>query len=244
MEREILQRRCPALWAALAFAAGIATANYSEIAPGWLYCLVPILWIAAYCCRNLCWACTAVLLALFVALGALRYQSYTQLLPFNHIANHAQLFARSTVRGRIAEEVERDGERTRFVLALEQVETDSVLYEVCGRVLVTLRSGYLRADYGDRVQITGHLRRPARARNPGAFDYRRYLVGENIHAVLSARSMSAVAGVESLAGAWPMEVVVLPLRRYIRAAIGSNLEGAAAGLLLGGLVGREAPSAH
>jgi competence protein ComEC len=239
MEREILQRRCPALWAALAFAAGIAAANYSEIAPGWLYCLVPILWIAAYCCRNLCWACTAVLLALFVALGALRYQSYTQLLPFNHIANHAQLFARSTVRGRIAEEVERDGERTRFVLALEQVETDSVLYEVCGRVLVTLRSGYLRADYGDRVQITGHLRRPARARNPGAFDYRRYLVGENIHAVLSARSMSAVAGVESLAGAWPMEVVVLPLRRYIRAAIGSNLEGAAAGLLLGVLLGEK-----
>lgn len=239
MGRETIQRRCPALWAALAFATGIVAASYIEIAPHWLCGLVFFCWLAAVLSRHLCWTCDIALLVLLVALGALRYQSYTQLFPFNHIANHAELFALSTVRGCVAEEVTRDGEKTRFLLAVEAVETDSVLYDVCGNIWVTLRSGHLRADYGDRVQIRGRVRRPSRARNPGAFDYRRYLAGEDIHAVLTVRSAADILAVERLAGARLMEAVVLPLRRYIRAAISSNLTGASAGLLLGVILGEK-----
>ncbi len=244
MERETLQRRCPALWAALAFAAGIVAATYVEVAPLWLYCSLFFFWLAAVVWRHSRWSCDIALLALLVALGALRYQSYTLLFPFDHIANQPELFAAGIVRGRVAEEVERDGERTRFVLALEEVETDSALYKVCGNIWVTLRSGRLGADCGDRVQLRGPLRRPAPARNPGAFDYRRYLASEDIHAVLSARRAAEVLVLEHLPGGWLTARVALPVRRYIRAAIAHNLEGASSGLLLGILLGekRQIPS--
>jgi len=241
MEQETFQRRRPALWAALAFAAGVIAASYADIAPGWLCGLVFFFWVVALLSRHVRWSCDIALLLLLMALGALRYESYTQLLPFSHIARHPSLFAQGAVRGRIAEEIERDGERTHFVLAIEQVETDSALYNACGNVWVTLRSGHLSADYGDRVEIRSPLRRPTHARNPGAFDYRDYLQGEDIYATLSVRSAAEVSVVERLAGAELVERVVLPLRRHVRSAITGNLEGASAGLLLGLLLGEKRP---
>ncbi len=235
----ILQCRRPVLWLALAFAAGIVGASLVPV-PALLLCIVAaILFIAAFLARCGDWKTDVLLLVLFAVLGALRYDSYTQLLPIHHIAKRPEVFVQGALRGSIAEEIVRDGEKTRFVLNLEEVETDSVRYTVCGQVWVTLRRGRLRADYGDRLELQGRLRRPSPSRNPGAFDYRAFLQRQNIHATLSVRDVAALRVIERLPGSWIGEHLVLPLRRSVRHSVEQNMSGAPAGLLLGLLLGEK-----
>ena len=108
-----------------------------------------------------------------------------------------------------------------------------------GQVLVTIKDGYLPADYGDRVSLRGRLQRPPAVRNPGAFDYRAFLAQQDIYGTLFVGKSEQVVSVECLPGHWLYEGVVLPLRRAVRQSIERNLAGAPAGLLLGVLLGEK-----
>ena len=116
------------------------------------------------------------------------------------------------VTGRIVQEPERSDERVRFAIELEQVVADSAIYHLGGQVLVTIKDGYLPADYGDRVSLRGRLQRPPAVRNPGAFDYRAFLAQQDIYGTLFVGKSEQVVSVECLPGHWLYEGVVLPLR--------------------------------
>ena len=83
------------------------------------------------------------------------------------------------------------------------------------------------------------MRRPHPARNPGAFDYRAFLIQQDIHATLFVGKAQQVVAVESLPGYWLNEGLVLPMRRAVRETVERNLDGASAGLLLGLLLGEK-----
>ena len=240
---EISPRRRPALWTALSFAAGLLPAHYASLPvfPLLICSILLFLLIAALAIkgRRLSWLQSAGLLLLVFLLGALRYEIDTELLPPNHIARVGPFEQKGLLRGWIAEEPERAGERVRFALELEEVETDSALYRLSGRVLVTARDVSLPADYGDRVVLQGRLRRPLTARNPGAFDYRAFLALREIHGTLYIGRREQLVAVESLPGDWLCEQLVLPVREEVRGTIERNLSGAPAGLLLGMLLGEK-----
>lgn len=243
MGENALVRRRPGLWIALAFAAGIACAHgglRSESPVQQLFiasiCVAAAMLVArAFGCAH--WRTDAALLVAFASVGALRYCGATQLLPLHHIGRHPALFGEAVLRGFVDGEVEHFDGRTRFVLALSEVETDSALYRTVGRVLVTVRSGRVDSGSAQRAEVRGLLRRPAPARNPGAFDYRAYLAERGIDATISLRSSDEL---QSLGGRRPWrwtERTVLALRAHVRRAVEQNLQGAQAGLLLGLLLG-------
>ena len=84
-----------------------------------------------------------------VFLGVLRYLIDVALSPLPHMIGLGVFGQRGVVTGRIVEEPERDEERVRFVLALEKVATDSTIFYLAGRALVTIKGVSLPADYGD-----------------------------------------------------------------------------------------------
>ena len=232
-------KRRPALWTALCFGAGVILAHYVPVPPVLLLvlflALVLVALIAALKGRHI----SSLLLGLLLLLGALRYQADTLLLPANHLLNAGLFGTEGIFHGRVAEEPEWQGERIRFALELEAVETDSAFYRVSGRVLVNAREVEVQGGYGARLALQGRLLRPPARRNPGAFDYRAFLALQHIHGILYLRRPGQVVEVEERLGSLFYECAILPLRRAIREIIQRNLRGAPAGLLQGMLLGEK-----
>jgi len=240
------RRRRPALWTALALGivlssllepSAIATALAGATSAG----------LAVLCSimqrRGLA---TSIFLLIAIGCGGgLRYQVATQLFPPEHIS-HLELDNRQGIVWGVIEEepVLRDG-KTRFVLRTEAVVFDdggSVGRgggtPMEGLVLVTVKEISFAGTYGDRVALRGRLRHPPVARNPGAFDYRQFLMQKGIHATLTVRKSEQVVSLEvGVDGAWMTETVILPLRHSIRGAFQAHLSGAPLGLLQGILLG-------
>ena len=237
-----IQSRRPALWLALAFAGGVLAADHTPPQPLGLFVAAGLALGAMLVGRRLDLpplGLDILCLLLFALLGAQRYHSTTALLPAHHI-RHAPFLDQSVrVGGRIGEAPQGQPDRTRFILDLSQVRTDSLQYPAVGRVLVTVRELPWIADYGDSLVLQGRLLRPWPARNPGAFDYRRFLAHRGIYATLSVRKGEQVIAHQALPGSWFNEYLLLPLRRAIRSGIQSNLTGAPAGLLEGILLGHK-----
>ncbi len=247
MGTSAVMRRRPGLWIAVAFAAGIASAHGGLRAESLAQqlvivssCVTAAVLLALLMARTVGGPCRwvdAALLIAFAAAGALRYWGATELLPAHHIVRHPHLFDEVVLRGYVDAEVERFAGRTRFVLMLSEVETDRALYRAVGRVLVTVRSGWVDIDCAQGAEVRGFLRRPTRARNPGAFDYRSYLAERGLDATISLRSSAALRSLP-VRRPWRLgERAVLALRLHVRSAIEQNLQGAQAGLLLGLLLG-------
>ena len=243
-----VSRHRPAFWVALSFAIGIAAASSglgSGIPP-------PYLWIAATTAlvaaavgivgrrdrSGRVWS--VIFLMLPAILGASRYQMVTAMFPPGHIADVRALFGQEGIaRGIVVGEPEQIDDRQRFVLKLQSFETESCEYDASGTLLVTTRGVSLPADHADEVALRGELRRPHPARNPGAFDYRRFLELRGIHGLLSLRRERQIISVIPVEGHWLYESVVLRTREVVRGAIDANLSGEPAGLLRGILLGEK-----
>ena len=232
------RRRRPALWSALALGVGIALSHLLQ-PPALVAAAMGALAAVAALCRGLRRRSGARILILVtvVAAGALRHHTATQLFPADHISRLEFGEAKGVLWGRIDEEPTVAEGRTRFVLAADVFDTDETRHPVSGLVLVTVKGLHFRGDYGDRVALRGRLRRPPPARNPGAFDYRRFLAHKGIYATLSVRKPEQVVALSPQRGAWTHEMVVLPLRQSIRRAFETHLTGAPLGLLQGILLG-------
>ena len=151
-----------------------------------------------------------IFLLLPASLGAARYQLVTAMYPPGHIANLSTLFGQEgIVRGIVDGEPEHVDDKQRFVLELQSFEAESGEYATSGTLLVTTRGMSLHADHADEVALRGKLRRPQPARNPGAFDYRRFLELRGIHGLLSLRRERQIISVTPIEGHWLYERVVV-----------------------------------
>ena len=233
------ERRRPALWAALSFGTGVVLAHYATTPVLPLLVFSFLLALAGLALVLKGRPASALFVVLFLALGALRYATATGLLPENHIRRVGLFGQRGVVRGRVAGEPELRGEQTRFVLELEEVETDSMRYRVSGRVLVSARDIRVPAGHGDWISLRGRLQRPRPARNPGGFDYRGFLALQQLHGTLYLSRAEQIVQVEKRVARGLYGNVVLPVRGAVRQAIQRNLAGAPAGLLRGVLLGEK-----
>ena len=240
-------KRRPALWTAAALGAGILAAD--QLAPPlslwqWGAAVVGTLGLAGCLTGRAPLPASICLLALVACAGGFRYHQHTRLWPPHHVTRSEALGERGVLVGRLvgeAEESEAEGERrTRLVLEAEgwdPAEGDPL--HLAGRVWVTLRGFRLPAGAGDRIWLKTRLRRPQPARNPGAFDFRRYLHLQGVHATASAYRRDQLLRVEGRPAVWWREHLVLPLRRELRRALEANLSGPPAGLLRGMLLGEK-----
>jgi competence protein ComEC len=90
--------------------------------------------------------------------------------------------------------------------------------------------------YGRTVTLTGMLKRPTRARNPGEFDYRNYLKLQGIYAQLYVRADSNIQLGERT-GTWILSEVVHPFRDWISTTMDSLIGGEEAKLVKGLVIG-------
>jgi len=237
------ESRRPALWAALFLVAGICLGRAAD---------PPLIWIGASAglmlavsvlaaCRRLSEPWPSLFVGLTLLLTAcLQYQVRVDLFPRHHL--RYRLTGRQTaieeviVRGRILSEPEVRESDAACVMLAAAVDTGSGPLPVAGGVLVRIKNFQGRPGPGDRVSIRGRLRRPREARNPGEFDYRKYLRRRNIWAVLTADA-GDVETIRPGSRNW-LTALAGRARRSLNDIIAKTLSGAPRALLRGLLLGQ------
>ena len=231
---------------ALALGVGILIDDLLTV-PLWVWCVgAGCPWVLAAAGRT--WISprllTACLLLAVVGVGGLRYHQNTRLTPPHHVLHAADSGERGLLTGCVDGEPELRGEdegrRLHLLLRAESwsPETDRAeapVRPLTGLVSVTLRSPQL-LDGADRLQLRCRLIRPQPARNPGAFDHRRFLALQGIHATASVAPGDVIA-VEHLPNTFWRQRVMDPLRHHALRLLTAHLSGAPAGLLRGLLLG-------
>lgn len=89
-----------------------------------------------------------------------------------------------TLVGRIASPLDRDPDRTAFLLDLETIDGITA----SGLVRASVRSAAVPAGLNDRIEAVGKLHPPRAVLNPGGFDYPGHLARQQVFAVMQVRS--------------------------------------------------------
>jgi competence protein ComEC len=231
----------PILYCAISFGAGIALAGLSMplVYPVSL-CLISVV-IAAVYFRNNILSHIFLYLAL-IFFGAAYCRNYN-ILPDNHIAGFiSQESPVATIRGVVDDDpfTKRaffGKEKTSFTLRTQYLKISDGWRKTTGPVKTDIYSDEQPdLGFGDEIIITGRLSRPEGLKNPGLFDYSRYLGIKNIYAALSV-SGENFAKVPDGGRVNPVIGWAYKVRRGIRDAISRHTDKRYSGFLNAILVG-------
>ena len=123
-------------------------------------------------------------IGLFFTLGYLSIQPWFHVeFPDTHVVHLAD--ARSiTLGGTVAGTPDRQSRRTRFVLNTQWAESKGEIRPVTGTIRVTVAGDCPPVSRGDRVTVSGRVRRIRNFHNPGSFNYERYMAFRKIWATV------------------------------------------------------------
>jgi len=181
----------PILYCALSFSVGIALANAAiPVLYPISLCLISII-LAVVLFKNNILSHILLYLAL-ISFGTAYSQNYNTL-PDKHISKFAveggrEVFLKGVVvDDPVIKKAFYDGNKISFTLDTKGIKCGSGEESVTGLVKTDIyTSGRVRPpNAGDELIIGGKLSRPEGLKNPGLFDYSRYLKIKNIYATLS-----------------------------------------------------------
>ena len=247
----------PALFIAVCFVIGILLGHRVDVSPV-LFALGGTAAIATgytlYRTRGNDAMAPRICMALgLVFAGALWYAVQVRVVPANDIRRFCDQRQRHVLTGTIVRSPEA---RVRFTLIT--VDADSISLGVAGwasgespgmavdsdrtapvsgRLQVRLNSGIDPGRYGDRVLVSGRLRSPQPARNPGGFDARTYYGSRGVHALMSVRDARSFRVTRRNTSFTWQTGVIDPLRNSIDRSIDRTMRGDSAALLKGILLG-------
>lgn len=145
--------------------------------------------------------------------------------------------------GVIIESPVQDSARIRFIIEAENITFNDSDYNVSGNIAV-----YLHPDtkldemkfppdlkYGDRISMYGRLSVPYGQKNPGSFDYRKYLEIHNIYKLFFVKGYDNIQVISSSNLPFIFQKIILPAREFSNKTI-DRMIGGDEGAFLKGLV--------
>ena len=122
------------------------------------------------------------------------------------------------------------------------VQVDSLQYRdraiaSCGNLRLQIQAPTSAFGYRDRIKFTGYVNLPFSGRNPGAFDYRRYLAIRQISATVTLPSADRITLLQSGASEPFVRTIVTPVRDYISSVFERFLPSEQAAVMKGFLIG-------
>ena len=134
--------------------------------------------------------------------------------------------------GVITEDPQHTESKQRAVLTVEHVFLAGKWQTAGGMVLLTLPV-YPERHYGDRLELTGQVKLPREAEQPGAFDYRLYLARRDIFTLLEPKTVRLLQPEQGN----PIRMALLELRNHSRQILMRSLPEPQAALAVGILLG-------
>lgn len=114
-------------------------------------------------------------LIIFFALGYLLIQPwFAPRLPSNHIT-HFTDSCKWRITGEIDQNPSKNNNRLKLILRVETLENDDRSFSVTGKIRVTVFGDIPELYVGDRISFISKIRSIRNFRNPGGFNYERYM---------------------------------------------------------------------
>ncbi len=183
----------PAFKLAMLMIAGLIIGYYFDLSPTVLLLILFTALIAAS--LGLCgkvWLLNFGLILAAIAGSALRYELATRMMPADHICHFLDREQPVTLVGEVASFPHHKGRRVECEVAAKQIEWQGDLRKVRGKVLLRLWRMELVPVYRDRLLITGKLQSPRGERNPGDFNYQKFLANNGIFGIIDVSKTDAV----------------------------------------------------
>jgi competence protein ComEC len=235
--------KAPLAYLAVLMILGISLAGVFDIPLAHIFILSAALSVAAFISlknRHISHAC--LYLAIFF-LGVLSFRA-SDILPADHISRIVSAKGEKIfLKGIVADDPSTvktfyGGYKTIFTLRSSSCKTKDAWQDVKGLVKVDINSKTLGCDIasGDELLVYGFASRPRGLKNPGLFDYSKYLELNRIYLELKAKGFSS-ARVIGRSGPGPVRVSAYRLRHKILNFLGEHFDEPYSGFLKAILIG-------
>ena len=176
----------PALKSLIAYAIGIAIGDYIPEFPVVLLIAAISLTIVAivFHFKSRPVLFSMVIYLVLVICGTAQYEFATSGFPPTHIQKIAEAGNTVTISGDIAEEPDIRQDRTYLVVEVDSITWRQRNLKSSGKIMVKIKHASSAFAYNDRIGFKGYLFAPGGPRNPGGFDFARYLSVKDIYGMV------------------------------------------------------------
>lgn len=179
-------------------------------------------------------ACLSLLSA-----SAFWYTVRTGVASRHHLSRVCDLPEPITIAGTVAADPDCRERYTLVTVEASQAVIGGHPVRLTGRLLVRLGAPRTSCAYGDRVRVTGRLRRPDPARNPGGFDARAFYEQHGIAGLMSVRDPARLTILSRRTAPTFHTFLIRPMKQAAERTIDATLRGPSAALLKGVLLGEK-----
>jgi competence protein ComEC len=220
---------------AIALVTGILTAHISNsplFTIGLIIFLILITVFLSLSLRN-----RLVMLSIILAFYFIGAFEYFYIINSNESKYSKYMGEQVRVKGFVNSEPDIRDEKVIYIIKTKEIKCRNNVDKVSGKLLLTTLRGdnkYLY-EYGEEIEVAGEINIPKGRRNPGGFDYKRYLMQSGISATIFARKENISIG--SIKSINPIINYGNKIRNNIINIIYKSLPKDQAGLLSGMLIG-------
>jgi competence protein ComEC len=159
-----------------------------------LWAAVAVVICAGFCLRQIFQkknTCVSPIL-LFASVGYLSIQPWVSpRLPADHILHYADTH-QWEITGRVAQPPRKINNRTRFHLQVTSLGSNDQIRAVSGTLRATAIGDVPHLFPGDQIRFIGRIRSLTNFKNPGGFDYKRYMAFKGIRAAAYLKANTLV----------------------------------------------------
>lgn len=194
---------------------------------------------ATFCVFSLCirkYANLLILLSTFI-LGITLGVSTKPNFPKNHIKKFVDTNQKISVKGIVSNQPQNYSKGKKIELETFELIANKNSIQVIGKILVYLKDFEKIPSYGDSVQIFAKVYAPRNARNPGEFDFQKFLAQKGIYgtAYLNNQKQLQVLGSSERNFVWAE--IIFPLREKVNKVFHKLYTFNSAGFLSGIILG-------
>jgi len=173
---------------------------------------------------------------LFFAFGYLSLQPWVaHRFPSNHVINFLDL-QKWRITGLIDENPVIYKDKLKFILQIMTIGEDKDNnFPVTGKIRVTVRGNFPKLSIGDKVSFRGKLRSIRNFKNPGGFDYERYMAFKEIYGTSYVRGKNLI--VIKRSSKTNIGWIIEDFRSKISDLIDNTVEGDSRGVLKALIIG-------
>jgi competence protein ComEC len=231
--------RRPAFYALILFVIGILIGSYFDLPISLLFSILilSLLFCLLFLSKKDPKNATVFIVLSIILAGFFRYELLTRDFPQNHISHFLDLNRPLTITGKIADQPDVRANKTFLKVQAHALSTGKKTIATSGQMILKIKEPTFRFDYADRIKFKGFLYEPSPVRNPGAFDYKKYLSRKGIHGMITLSRSDKVQIVSKQPGGVLLSRIVIPLREWILGVFDKTLSGNHKALLSGFLLG-------
>jgi competence protein ComEC len=231
--------RRPAFYALVFFVIGILIGSHLDLPASLLLSILilSLLFCLLFLLKKDQKDATVFIILSIILAGFFRYELLTRDFPQNHISNFLNLNRSVIITGKIADQPDVRVNKTFLKVQAQTLSTGKKTKATSGQIILKIKEPTFRFDYADRIKFKGFLYEPSPVRNPGAFDYKRYLGRKGIHGIVALSKAEKVQILGKQPGGVLLSKIIIPLRKWILGVFDKTLSGNHKALLSGFLLG-------